>query len=179
MLRMKIKPGRLVRGPDGDRAIGRRSGEIAAFDVSAAGVAGRVDPGCLPIAVERLGDVVSLGNAAGRDGSAAGPIAAHHSLASRSATLGHALDVVGRVAQCIVGSLPAILKLDLRVGVPVRLVRATLAPTARSHAATLPLPTGFVERGVALTRSLRRLVHAPLFVAYRAAIDHGPDRWHP
>ena len=91
------------------------------------------------------------------------------------APLGNAGRIIGRVAYRVVNTLPALPELDLRVRVPIGLVRRTLAASTRSHA--LSFPFSATHWRIRVPKSARRLFESTLLIANRDAIDDGPDAW--
>src|SRR5690348_1572309 len=109
--------------------------------VEARSGAGR--PGQRSVAGVRVGDVIAFGHAGRRDRCAAGAVSLRRAL-RRGASLGRARRLVGGVRELLVGRGPALLELDARRGMAVRLVRGALPTPAGADRAALP--PGFGER---------------------------------
>src|SRR5438105_3462467 len=122
-----------------------RVAEVGALTV---GIAGRVDARVSYVRFAWMRDVIALGYARGCYRRATGSIPAERPLARRTTPLGESFRVLSGVAQLCFLTHPPILQVDLRIRVPIRLLRCALTPATGAHGASFP--ARFRQRGIAL-----------------------------
>src|SRR5258705_7891787 len=123
-----------------------------------------------------IGDVVGLRDAGRSDRRAAGAVALVAAL-GRRAPRAAARRLVRRVLDLLIGAGPALVELDARGGVAVRLVRGALPTPAGADRVSLPARLG--ERVLPLVEAAGMVANPLLQIAHGDAVDHGLDAGHP
>src|SRR3954469_5348225 len=123
-----------------------------------------------------LGDVVGLRDPRGGHRRTAGVVALGGSLGG-GPPFGDPRRLVGGLLHLLIGRGPALLELDARRRMPVRLVRGALATPAGADRPSFPARLG--ECVLALLEAPRVVTDPLLQIAHGDAVDHRPDAGTP